>query len=261
MKSTALTALLLSIATPGHGAAEPQDFPGLPLGPASLCYTYATTYLATCTTDNPIPTFSVNTSPYTLPPFANGTGLHPLPSQSGPGVTQQTLPSSLIQPSSVPPTTVETSTQPSGTVASEDIILRIVPEIVGQKRSLAKRDAGGFINSGFGIDPNPHSCTDASHEQLVGGQLIVEGEPLFADPSSGPVAFRGRGLPPEDSVTTTFENIDGYLEWNDDELEHIRFCQVTETGQVYITFHESEDDWPVGCEPVLLQIFFGKSAS
>lgn len=113
MKSTVLTALLLGIVTPGHGAPEPAPEPQLAVfqQAASYCYVYTSTFLATATIGPP--------STVTV----------------------------------TPPTTAGTSTQPSGTVALDPVIFSVVPLVGGTKRHLPKRDLGGFVNIGQPPNP------------------------------------------------------------------------------------------------------------
>lgn len=165
------------------------------------------------------------------------------------------------------------STQPSGTAAAEAVIFSIVPQglndnIKKRSRELEKRASGGFLN--LAQDGVKDSCTDASTFALAGGELIVDGYPIWATPSSTYILLTdlgapgGFGTPGEEVITRTFEVDDGgYLRWANETFRNgeATFCQLvsSDSAQVYLIFSSQESDQPAGCQAVSLRTFRGES--
>lgn len=239
MKYSTLAALLVSIATPGHGAAAPQAIEALQ--PAvSLCATYLSTYLVPVTiggssTSRP----TAQSTPLTIP--ASGSSVAPSPS---------------------------TTTSPTPNPVISSISFSIVPIAAAKKRSpsrldhakrgLAKRSLGGYL--GIGATPNPSDCGSASFFDIGGGELFFEGEVFFGSADIAFKAFGAPGAAPEGAITTTLDIPGGRLRWLNSAFTdgEVFFCQVADSGQVYFVFSADQSTWPDGCEEVNLQSFPGK---
>lgn len=228
MKAPVLAGLLLGIAaaTPGLGAVDLARA----LQPASICYYY---------TSIDITTVSIGASPTaaTVTVAASGASQTP-PAPPGP------LSSALV---TTPP-------QPT----DRSIILSIVPLAANGKRDDSTQALGGFVNTEE-LTPNPSSCSNATVMALSSsGELYVDGLAVFSEDNNY-VIFRSLGNPPQDAITTTFTDVGGYLVWQNQSFldGEAQFCQVSSSGQTYITFSE-EAEWPSNCSPVSLQVYDGE---
>lgn len=165
------------------------------------------------------------------------------------------LPVPSISSGALPPTDVVSSDPASATSASlnpgdRSIIFQVVPSTDPEKRDLSRRALGGFIGSPSAA--NPDACTDATEFSLISGQLLDNGVPLYYDGEEFKL-LSGQGQPPDDAVTTGFQNVGGSLRFINSSLPNGEafFCQDSAAGQVYITF----SDLPDGCRPVLIAVY------
>ncbi|RTE83586.1 hypothetical protein BHE90_001838 [Fusarium euwallaceae] len=241
--------------------------------PASWCITYLSTYLAPVPT-KPAGQASSDTAtdrvvPSLLPPISRNPPSVVLPGASS--TEEQQLPDSSI--TSVPLSSVTSGPLPSvssGTLLPTDvvssdpvatatagpnpggrsIIFQVVPSTDPEKRDLSKRALGGYVASGGTV--NPDVCTDADTFTLTSGQLLDNDIPIYYDGEEFKL-FGGQRPPPDDAITTTFENVGGSLRWVNPSLPNGQagFCQVAASGQVYITFSSR----PEGCRPVTISVF------
>lgn len=289
MKVSVLAALIGI--TPRLVAAGPADA----LQPASLCYTYHTTYLATVSVPSVTGVDGWGGSDG-LPP-GSGRKSHPSASahrhlslagvdpsrqiqhphqteayDSGNTLSSKAAhghpPTGIPRPHNTRPTRVASSVQPSGTAVAETVIFSIVPQGQNDRRGLEKRDSGGFLN--LAEDGIKASCSEASTFGLVDRELIVNGYPIWATSSWTFTLFKGLGEPgslgaPEANVITrTFEvDADSYLHWVNSAFSggEAYFCQLVSSdhsGQVYIVFSPHQSDWPEHCQSVKLKTFEGK---
>ncbi|RSM00409.1 hypothetical protein CEP52_009118 [Fusarium oligoseptatum] len=246
--------------------------------PASWCITYLSTYLAPVSMRPAFPGSS-DTSTTRIGPSlvssVSGTSLSGnLPSSAPSGTSsteEQQLPDSSV--TSIPLSSVTSGPLPSissGTLLPTDavssdpvstatagpnpggriIIFQVIPSTDPEKRDLSKRALGGYVASGGTV--NPDVCTDADTFTLTSGQLLDNDIPIYYDGEEFKL-FGGQGPPPDDAITTTFENVGGSLRWVNPSLPNGQagFCQVAASGQVYITFSSR----PEGCRPVTISVF------
>ncbi|KAL1884071.1 hypothetical protein Daus18300_000180 [Diaporthe australafricana] len=238
MTANVLIALFSALAGPAlvsgnHLAAVKHDLLAMANPePASWCFTYYSCYLAAQETPQlpyPLPGGVVTTItsivsvPTLVPIFPTPlltTSLSGLPSSPSP-TTPGPLPTVLPGP--------------------VDIIIAIIPRVTGpflEKRTLAKRDIGGFI-SDVG-SPNPKDCTSATTFRLDSGQLGVTARPgfsIYADVGVSFNEFRSREVVNAGAgvVTTTFaQGFDSILSFSNASFAggEAGFCQVAATGQV-----------------------------
>ncbi|KAI9147446.1 peptidase s8 and s53 subtilisin kexin sedolisin [Paramyrothecium foliicola] len=135
----------------------------------------------------------------------------------------------------------------------QKVILTIVPVRLlqgGSKRGVSKRALGGFV--GGGIVPNPIGCDEAAVFVLISGQLSLDQVPIFYERGESFKAFPGSrtNTPTSEAVTTSFTITDGQVHFRNSALPggEAGFCQVPESGQVYLKFTEGPPD----CEEVLI---------
>lgn len=231
MKVSVLAALVIGVVSPGLASPEPAAA----YAPASVCVSFETTYYTTI-----------------ISPPANEGG-HPRPPYR--------------------PTSVSGTTQVFPTpVVVETVIFSIVPEGPNgkkNKRDLEKRASGGFLSTVE--DGIKNTCDQASTFALVEGELLSDGNPIRVHPSidfllfGSPVAAGSSGRP-EQEVTRSF-GVDprGFLHWQNATfpLGEAYFCQLVSDdydGQVYIILTAERSEWPIGCQPVRLQTYQGKSS-
>ncbi|RSL44930.1 hypothetical protein CEP54_014483 [Fusarium duplospermum] len=236
--------------------------------PASWCVTYLSTYLAPVSTKAAGPASSGTTTgrvgPSLLPPISRNPPSVVLPETSS--TEGQQLPDSSVTSAQLPsissgtllPTDVASSDPVSTATAGPNpggrsIIFQVVPSTDPEKQDLSKRALGGYVGSGAAV--NPDVCTDADTFSLTSGQLLDNGIPIYYDGEEFKL-FGGQGPPPDDAISTTFQNIGGSLRWVNPSLPNGQagFCQVAASGQVYITFSGQ----PEGCRPVTISVFTGK---
>ncbi|KAJ0124826.1 hypothetical protein J7T55_006169 [Diaporthe amygdali] len=219
--------------------------------PASYCFTYFSCYLAAVNTPQlpyPLPGGVVTTiTSIVSVPTLVPTFITPLPTTS--------LSSSLTSTSITTP-------GPSPLPGPADIILAIIPGIVGralEKRTPVKRDAGGFISDTG--DPNPQDCKAATVYRLDSGTLRESASltfSIFADVGTGFAEFRSRDSTNAGAniIATTFSNDNSILRWLNPAFSggEAGFCQVAATGQVYATFVASPVGLPAGCSPIRISV-------
>lgn len=133
----------------------------------------------------------------------------------------------------------------SEAVSGQDVILFIAPAN-NEKRSLRKRASGGFVGDG-----GTRICTNAATFSLAGGQLLDSGSPIYynGEPFK---EFSGQGVPSEAAITREFSTVAGSLVFALPS-SNAGFCQVTDTGQVFITFGSAPPD----CIDVSLRVYGG----
>ncbi|RKL51383.1 hypothetical protein BFJ70_g104 [Fusarium oxysporum] len=115
-----------------------------------------------------------------------------------------------------------------------------------RKRSINKREVGGFVGDG-----SPDTCTFASSFNLAEGQLFKSGNPIYYS-GEAYKELESQGLPPSDAITKGFASTGTSLSFQNNELPNgeAGFCQTSD-GQVYITFTSA----PPGCTPVTLGVY------
>lgn len=223
----------------------------------SWCITYLSTYLAPVSINTAGPAL-VETS---LIPSSSGNpwaGASSTQGQQGPNSRDSSLsPTPSMGTNTLLPSDLETyslsSTAASGPdAANGNLIFAITPSTGSSKRDLSKRARGGFVGGENAVNPN--TCTDASTFSLVSGQLFDNGLPIYYS-GEAYKSFSGQGTPPDGSITTTFQNAQGLLQFVNPSLPNGQagFCQDSTTGEVYITFSRE----PADCAPVSLIIYSG----
>ncbi|KAM6516564.1 hypothetical protein FALCPG4_014746 [Fusarium falciforme] len=220
--------------------------------PVSWCITYLSTYLAPVSTNTAGPAL-VETSLVSGNPWAGASSTR---GQQGPNSRDSPLsPTSSIGTNTLFPSDAGTyslsSTATSGPVAADgNLIFAVTPSTDSSKRDLSKRARGRFIGGENAVNPN--TCTDASAFSLVSGQLFDNGLPIYYS-GEAYKPFSGQGTPPDGSITTTFQNAQGLLQFVNPSLPNGQagFCQDSTTGEVYITFSGR----PADCAPVSLTIY------
>ncbi|CCT72866.1 uncharacterized protein FFUJ_12760 [Fusarium fujikuroi IMI 58289] len=117
-----------------------------------------------------------------------------------------------------------------------------------RKRSINKREVGGFVGDG-----SPDTCTFASTFNLAQGQLFKNDNPLFYSGEDFKELVN-QGMPPSDAITKGFASTGTSLTFQNDDLPNGQagFCQTSD-GQVYITFTSK----PPGCTPITLGVHDG----
>ncbi|KAK2473340.1 hypothetical protein H9L39_15515 [Fusarium oxysporum f. sp. albedinis] len=115
-----------------------------------------------------------------------------------------------------------------------------------RKRSINKREVGGFVGDG-----SPDTCTFASSFNLAEGQLFKSGNPIYYS-GEAYKELESQGLPPSDAITKGFASTGTSLSFQNNELPNgeAGFCQTSD-GQVYITFTSA----PPGCTSVTLGVY------
>ncbi|KLO78958.1 uncharacterized protein LW93_4281 [Fusarium fujikuroi] len=117
-----------------------------------------------------------------------------------------------------------------------------------RKRSINKREVGGFVGDG-----SPDTCTFASTFNLAQGQLFKNDNPIFYSGEDFKELVN-QGMPPSDAITKGFASTGTSLTFQNDDLPNGQagFCQTSD-GQVYITFTSK----PPGCTPITLGVHDG----
>jgi len=275
--------LFLALGGPARAIAGLQPIGEPQWNDGVVCYTYLSTYLVAIAAETAEPDFptlpSFPTTRGIVPPyFSNRSTLVPpsvvteaseineIPAtiidfttsnlaiqtedQEDPGTTA-TDSDSLFLPTSV--TSTEASPTGSEAASGQAVIFFVSPQVDNEKRDIVKRAPGGFIGSD---NTNVDICTNAGTFRLGDGQLFDLQDPIYYNGESYK-EFGSQGAPPADSVTRKFSNVAGTLVFSNRALPNTNagFCQVEESGQVYITFTSS----PPGCVPISLRVYAGQS--
>ncbi|KAJ3457029.1 hypothetical protein MRS44_014170 [Fusarium solani] len=228
----------------------------------SWCITYLSTYLAPVSTNTAGPVLVETSTARLSPSLVPSSSGNPWPAASstrglqGPNSRDSSLsPTPSISTNTLLPSDAGTyslsSTATSGPDAADgNLIFAITPSTDSSKRDLSKRARGGFVGGENAVNPN--TCTDASTFSLVSGQLFHNGLPIYYS-GEAYKSFSGQGTPPGGSITTTFQNAQGLLQFVNPSLPNGQagFCQDSVTGEVYITFSRG----PADCAPVSLTIY------
>jgi hypothetical protein len=130
-----------------------------------------------------------------------------------------------------------------------NIILRIVPNSQDAKRDqrLQVRALGGLVGAQSGI------CEDAARFNLLGGGLLDSDLPIYYNGEDYKELNGQPGPVPQEAITTTFSaDGNGFVRFSNSLLPsgEAGFCQVSDNGQVYLTFTSS----PPNCKTVRLAI-------
>ncbi|GKU03379.1 unnamed protein product [Fusarium langsethiae] len=225
--------------------------------PETFCVTYLSTYLV------PISGINTDRSSSEGPSLSFSTVVDDFTSRKQNAQTSSSFPlddplSTSARDVSVTtsfPANTETSTldpteipEPDG----RDVVFRIIPSSDDTKRSFHKRALGGYVGSQTDL------CDDAVVYNLFQGRLYEGGFPIYYNSESYKELRGEEGPLPRGAVTTTFLDDGGYIEFISSSLPGGRagFCQVSSSGQVYLTFESSPPD----CAPVRLAVI-GDEAS
>ncbi|KAH7183586.1 uncharacterized protein B0J16DRAFT_416630 [Fusarium flagelliforme] len=130
-----------------------------------------------------------------------------------------------------------------------DIILRVDPISRDNKRDqrLERRALGGFVGSDSGI------CLEAAQFDLQDGSLIYGGFSIYYNGEDFKSLIGQPGRVPRRAITTTFSvDSSGFIRFSSSLLPNgeAGFCQVPDSGEVYVTFTSS----PPGCTSVRLTV-------
>ncbi|KAM0550425.1 hypothetical protein ACHAO7_005558 [Fusarium culmorum] len=147
------------------------------------------------------------------------------------------------------PTIIATSTADPTTIPGPDgraVVFRVIPNSEDNNRRFYRRALGGFV--GYQTD----LCEDAVVYNLSQDRLYEDGLPIYYNGESYKELGGQAGPLPRGAVTTTFLDDGGFVEFVSSSLPGGRagFCQVSESGQVYLTFGSSPPD----CAPVRLSV-------
>ncbi|QPC76925.1 hypothetical protein HYE68_007677 [Fusarium pseudograminearum] len=146
-------------------------------------------------------------------------------------------------------TNIETSTADPTAIPGPDgraVVFRVIPNSEDNNRRFYRRALGGFVGSQTDL------CDDAVVYNLSQDRLYEDGLPIYYN-GENYKELRGQAGPlPRGAITTTFLDDDGFVEFVSSSLPGGRagFCQVSENGQVYLTFGSSPPD----CAPVRLSV-------
>ncbi|KAF4437771.1 hypothetical protein FACUT_5486 [Fusarium acutatum] len=205
--------------------------------PESWCITYLSTYLVPVSDGHTHPTTSSSSS-------SSGEVVFPEASEA-----VLTFSADLAIPST-PVITTPTPSPTTGTsipdASGRSVIFRIVPQSQDTKRDLQVREVGGFVGSQSEI------CAAAAIFNLAQGRLLDGALPIYYNGESFKELRGDPGALPQDAVTETFADEDGFLRFFSSALPtgEAGFCQDTESRQVYITFTAS----PPSCQSIRLSI-------
>ncbi|EYB31622.1 hypothetical protein FG05_02448 [Fusarium graminearum] len=237
--------LLLCFTTPVSGFREVDHLP------ETFCITYLSTYLVAISGVQTDESSSVETS------FLLSSVVDDFTSDTQDRKTSYSI--SLDDPLSTLATEVsvtrsfltntETSTADPTVIPGPDgraVVFRVIPSSEDNNRRFYRRALGGFVGSQSDL------CEDAVVYNLSQDRLYEDGLPIYYN-SESYKELRGQAGPlPRGAVTTAFLDDGGFVEFVSSTLPGGRagFCQVLESGQVYLTFGSSPPD----CAPVRLSI-------
>ncbi|EWY82838.1 hypothetical protein FOYG_14927 [Fusarium oxysporum NRRL 32931] len=211
-----------------------------PLAPSIRPTFGRNTSIATTSTDSRSSRIDQETSQ--LAEFVSGSSSVDLPLSSDEALTTQSaFQTSLGQTTTAAPTTTGI-VEPEG----QTVIFLIQLPDDDRKRSINKREVGGFVGDG-----SPDTCTFASSFNLAEGQLFKSGNPIYYS-GEAYKELDSQELPPSDAITKGFASTGTSLSFQNNELPNgeAGFCQTSD-GQVYITFTSA----PPGCTPVTLGVY------
>ncbi|KAI7758965.1 hypothetical protein LZL87_009960 [Fusarium oxysporum] len=222
---------------PDTGDRETGRFPLAP----SIRPTFGrNTSVATTSTDSRSSRIDRETSQ--LAEFASGSSSVDLPLSSDEALTTQSAFQTALGQTTAAASTTTAIAEPEG----QTVIFLIQLPDDDRKRSINKREVGGFVGDG-----SPDTCTFAFSFNLAEGQLFKNGNPIYY---SGEVykELESQGLPPSDAITKGFASTGTSLSFQNNELPNgeAGFCQTSD-GQVYISFTSA----PPGCTPVTLGVY------
>lgn len=240
--------LLLCFTTPVSGFREVDHLP------ETFCITYLSTYLVAISGVQTDESSSVETS------FLLSSVVDDFTSDTQDRKTSYSI--SLDDPLSTLATEVsvtrsfltntETSTADPTVIPGPDgraVVFRVIPSSEDNNRRFYRRALGGFVGSQSDL------CEDAVVYNLSQDRLYEDGLLIYYNGESYK-ELRGQAGPlPRGAVTTAFLDDGGFVEFVSSTLPGGRagFCQVLESGQVYLTFGSSPPD----CAPVRLSIIGG----
>lgn len=125
--------------------------------------------------------------------------------------------------------------------------------LIVMKRSFFALALGSFLSTGV---------ASAKEEGVVSASWCftylsiyldpIEGVPIYYLPGEIYKQLGGRGSPPDGAITTTFDIVNDNLQFVNSALPDGRagFCQVPDSGIVYITYLSEPD----GCVEVVLTV-------
>ncbi|KAJ4123865.1 hypothetical protein NW765_006909 [Fusarium oxysporum] len=222
---------------PDTGDRETGRFPLAP----SIRPTFGrNTSIATTSTDSRSSRIDQETSQ--LAEFVSGSSSVDLPLSSDEALTTQSAFQTSLGQTTAAASTTTGIVEPEG----QTVIFLIQLPDDDRKRSINKREVGGFVGDG-----SPDTCTFASSFNLAEGQLFKSGNPIYYS-GEAYKELESQGLPPSDAITKGFASTGTSLSFQNNELPNgdAGFCQTSD-GQVYITFTSA----PPGCTPVTLGVY------
>ncbi|EXM19088.1 hypothetical protein RAB80_015027 [Fusarium oxysporum f. sp. vasinfectum] len=222
---------------PDTGDRETGRFPLAP----SIRPTFGrNTSIATTSTDSRSSRIDQETSQ--LAEFVSGSSSVDLPLSSDEALTTQSAFQTSLGHTTAAASTTTGIVEPEG----QTVIFLIQLPDDDRKRSINKREVGGFVGDG-----SPDTCTFASSFNLAEGQLFKSGNPIYYS-GEAYKELESQGLPPSDAITKGFASTGTSLSFQNNELPNgeAGFCQTSD-GQVYITFTSA----PPGCTSVTLGVY------
>ncbi|EXK87539.1 hypothetical protein FOQG_08886 [Fusarium oxysporum f. sp. raphani 54005] len=177
-----------------------------------------------------------------LAEFVSGSSSVDLPLSSDEALTTQSAFQTSLGQTTAAASTTTGIVEPEG----QTVIFLIQLPDDDRKRSINKREVGGFVGDG-----SPDTCTFASSFNLAEGQLFKSGNPIYYS-GEAYKELESQGLPPSDAITKGFASTGTSLSFQNNELPNgeAGFCQKSD-GQVYITFTSA----PPGCTSVTLGVY------
>lgn len=199
------------------------------------------TFVASSRTSSGI-IISLDTASLPVASSSASTSGTPTSSTSASGTLTGSIISSTVLSSGTRTSTSATSTV-TNSVSGTPVRLQVV--------ALSNALANGYV--GGPGDPNPDTCGNAIVFSLDQNKLFDDNGAIFYNGTEDYKQLRGQGDAPFYAITTSFEIVNGYLEFiNRVYLPNGRagFCRDPATGQVYIKFPSG----PPGCVSVRLSI-------
>ncbi|KAF4992904.1 hypothetical protein FGRMN_6847 [Fusarium graminum] len=218
--------------------------------PETYCVTYVSTFLVPVSATGseqifPLPTTSSESISESLPSAADGSSsiaLSAAVSVPTEGFSSEDVIVSTTTEPAIETTASEAVAQPTESGPTLlNIVLGVVPNSQDTKRDqrLQRRALGGFVGTDSGL------CEDADQFNLLGGSLLSRNSPVYYNGEDYKLLGGQTGPVPPGAITTTF-SIDGngYVQFSNSLLPNGQagFCQVSDTGEVYLTFTSSPPD-------------------